>query len=180
MSKFNYIEYRSKRLEKLSPKEQESLIFDLINAFALMKNPADSALLLQDLLTEAEIRNLSKRLRIAKLILLGKTQEQIVKELHCSFATITKINSWLEIAGSGLKKVIRILPERRKIPKLKRIPGVGVGLPQIIGYAIATNLKAREKKLLAKFVEQSKVKSSADRDLKESLSLQFANKKKNF
>ena len=52
MSKFNYFNYQQRRIEKLSPAEQADLVFDLINAFALMSTPADTALLIQDLLTD--------------------------------------------------------------------------------------------------------------------------------
>ena len=71
MGKFNYFLYKEKRFEKFSVDEQQDLVFDLINAFALANNPLGSALLLQDLLTEDEVRDLAKRLRIAKLLFNG-------------------------------------------------------------------------------------------------------------
>jgi len=112
MAKFNYFSYKEKRFDKFSLNEQEDLIFDLINAFALMQSPADTALLLQDLLTEKEVRNLAKRLRIAKLILKGETNENIAREMHSSIATISKVRMWLENAGEGLRRVIKQLPKR--------------------------------------------------------------------
>lgn len=173
MGKFNYIIYKEKRLEKFSQSEQEDLVFDLINAFALVNNPLDSALLLQDLLTEDEIKDLSKRLRIAKLLLAGNTHQDIVEELHCSFATVTKVRQWLDNAGNGLKKVIKKLPEREKVPIPRRIPGVGYGLPAILSYYMSATLKAKENKRLEKFLGNMKGKTSADRDLKEEINKQF-------
>ena len=76
MPKFPYITTKSKRLEKLTRNEQADLTFDLINAFSLVKNPLSTSLLLQDLLTALEIKNLSKRLRIAKFLLAGKKQDK--------------------------------------------------------------------------------------------------------
>ncbi len=173
MGKFNYFSYKEKRLEKFSQKEQEDLVFDLINAFALANNPFDSALLLQDLLTEDEIKDLAKRLRIAKLLIAGSTHEQIVEELHCSFATVTKVRIWLDNAGDGFKKIIKKLPPRRERFVPKKIPGVGYGLLNILSYYVSTSLKEKEKKRLANFLGSVKVKTSVDKDLKEEVSTGF-------
>ena len=168
MGRFNYFLNNNKKLEKLSPGEKEDLVFDLISAFASANNPTDSALLLQDLLTETEIKNLSKRLRIAKLILSGQTHEEIVQELHCSHATVTKVGMWLNSAGDGFKKVVQKLPKRKSKPSIHRIPGIGYGLPQIISYYLAANLQTGEKKRLSKFLEELRGKTADDRDLRES------------
>lgn len=166
-----------KRLEKLSPSDQEDLVFDLVNAFSIMKSPIDSAVLLQDLLTENEIRNLSKRLRIAKLILSGKTQDEITRDLHCSFGTVVKISTWLNHGGEGFKKVIRMLPERKKGYLPRRSPGIGYGLDQILLYYIAAHRKNKEGQLLKGFSEKIKTKTSTDKDLREELSLHYRNRK---
>lgn len=178
MSKFNYFTYKEKRLDKFSKTEQEDLVFDLINAFSLANNPLDSALLLQDLLTEVEVKNLAKRLRIAKLLLDGETHEEIVDQLHCSFATITKVRLWLDNAGEGLKKVIKRLPQRRKVNVPKRTPGIGYGLPSILDYYISAGLKAREKRRLENFTEKMRAKTSADRELRQDLNSEFRGLKK--
>jgi len=112
---YKYYDQRVKRLEKLSKPMQEELLFDLIAAFSLVKSPEDSALFIQDLLTEAEVRWLSKRLRIAKLLLQGVKYEDIMEELHTRRTTIAKVGSWLEERGEGLKRVIKKLPELEKV-----------------------------------------------------------------
>ena len=146
MTKFPYFNPKAKRLEKLSKKEQADLIFDLINAFALVKDPLSSSLLLQDLLTAMEIKNLSKRLRIAKLLLSGKKQEEIIKELHCSFGTIAKVKSWLEEAGEGLRKIIKKLPQKRKKFEFKKDVLGYYGLPQILIGSYLNDLEDSERK----------------------------------
>lgn len=173
MSRFNYFTYREKRFEKLSIQDQQDLVFDLINAFTLVNNPLDSALLLQDLLTEDEVKDLSKRLRIARLLLEGRTHREIADELHCSLATVTKIRIWLENAGEGLVKIIKKLPQRRKVSIPKRIPGVGYGLPNIIDYYISAGLKVKEKQRLENFTKSMKAKTAMDRELREEISSEF-------
>lgn len=178
MGRFNYIIYKEKRLDKFSRTEQEDLIFDLINAFALVNNPLDSALLLQDLLTEDEIKDLAKRLRIAKLLLTGETHENIVGQLHCSFATVTKVRIWLDSSGVGFKKVLKKLPQRKRAYISKKTPGVGYGLPEIISYYAASTLKNNEDKRLNRFLENIKQKASQDQDLKEEIASGFQKQRK--
>ncbi|MBI4225734.1 hypothetical protein HY612_01340 [Candidatus Roizmanbacteria bacterium] len=103
-----------KKLSKLSKKEELDLVFDLINAIALVNNPKKASLLLQDLLAPAEIKNISKRLRIAKLLVEGRTQREITDEMHCSFATISKMSTWLDEAGFGVKEIVTKLPKRQE------------------------------------------------------------------
>lgn len=104
-----------KRLEKLSKQEQESLVFDLINALVQTKNVTETALFLQDLLTKTEMKVLAKRLRIAKLLLSGMTYQEIVDMLHVSHATIAKIAVWLSERGDGFRNIIKKLPEQKKL-----------------------------------------------------------------
>ena len=112
---YKYYDQRVKRIDKLSKPMQEELLFDLINAFSLVKSPEDSALFIQDLLTESEVKWLSKRLRIAKLLLKGEKYEDIMIGLRTSRATIAKVGSWLAERGEGFKRVIRKLPEPERV-----------------------------------------------------------------
>lgn len=169
MGKFNYFSYKEKRLEKFSAKDLEDLVFDLINAFAIVNNPTAAALLVQDLLTEKEVYNLAKRLRIAKLLLAGIKQEAIIKELHCSFGTVVKVRQWMNSAGQGLAHVIGRLPKRREAYRPQRIPGVGYGLPQILYTAASAGLAYKEKAGLASLIGSMHGKSAGDEDIRESL-----------
>lgn len=113
MNKFQFDE--GKRLEKLSRKEQEDLVFDLVNALVKAQSVADAALFLQDLLTKAEMKMLSRRLRIAKLLLSGLTYEQIEENLHVSHSTVAKIAAWLSERGDGFRKIIERLPQQKDV-----------------------------------------------------------------
>ena len=158
MSKFPYFNPKAKRLEKLSKKDQADLVFDLINAFALTKDSLSSSLLLQDLLTAIEIKNLSKRLRIAKLIIKGKTQREIIENLHCSFATVARVKSWLKEAGEGLRGIIKKLPQRKKEFEFKKDALGYYGLPQILIGTYLNSLEASERKRIGGFLKNAKKK----------------------
>ena len=171
----------AKKIEKLSKKELLNLNFDLINAFRLANTPYDTALLLQDLLTANEIKNLSKRLRIAKLILDGKTQRDIAHELHCSFATVTKVSVWLNEGGEGFKKVIAKLPKRYDFPEKFPHGPIEYHLPQTLITLAQYTLAKRQENNLEKFMENVEDKRLIDKTLQEAFSQEFQelkNKKK--
>ncbi|MDP3988094.1 MAG: Trp family transcriptional regulator [Candidatus Levybacteria bacterium] len=109
---------KPKRFDKLSREEQEDLFFDLLNALVCTESLNDAAIFLQDLLTKKEAQNLSKRLRIAKLLIAGMTYEEIGKTLHVSHGTIAKIAIWLSERGDGFRQIVEKLP-KREIEKKK-------------------------------------------------------------
>ena len=106
-----YLEKR-KRFDRLTKKDHEDLTMDLVNAMVSAKSIKDAALILQDLLTRSEMNILSKRLRIAKLLLAGMTYEEIKKQLFVSHGTIAKIAAWLAEKGDGFRKIIKDLPKK--------------------------------------------------------------------
>jgi len=108
---------KSKRIEKLSRKEQEELVMDLVNALVQAQTLSDVALFLQDLLTKSEMKILAKRLRIAKLLLAGMTYQQVETGLHVSHGTVAKIAAWLAERGDGFRKIIEKLPKEKQEEK---------------------------------------------------------------
>jgi len=168
---------RAKRLEKLSRKELLDLSFDLINAFRLVKTPFETSLLLQDLLTASEIKNLSKRLRIAKLLLSRENQREIARELHCSTATVTKVSFWLKEGGEGLRTVIQKLPKRYELPSdLPNIP-VEFQLPRVLLSLAQYSISKKQTSDLDAFLENVENKKLIDKQLEEMFSQEFSKKK---
>ena len=104
-----------KKLEKLSKNDQENLIYDLVFSLTQTKNISEAALFLQDLLTKSEIKILSKRLAIAKLLLKGMTYEEIEKVLHVSHSTVAKISFWLAERGEGFRNIVQKLHTEKKV-----------------------------------------------------------------
>jgi len=166
-----------KRLDKVPPYLREDLIFDLINAFGLVKNSFEAAQLLQDLLTKKELDNLSKRLRIAKKMLSGSKQEEIVDELHCGFGTIARVQTWLHQGGAGLRNIIVKLPIRKTPPrkKLHALPP-SYRMPQIAFEAIQHLRAHNESSKIKKFIEKVEEKAIGDKSLREANDEYYRNK----
>ncbi|RJQ26806.1 hypothetical protein C4577_02750 [Candidatus Parcubacteria bacterium] len=89
----------------------EDAVAELIYSLVFCKNFEDSVLFIQDLLTKSEIKILSRRLRIAKLLLDENTYEYIQNNMHVGHGTIAKISAWLNQKGEGFRKIIKQLPK---------------------------------------------------------------------
>ncbi len=62
---------------------------------------------LKDICTPKELKDLSDRLEVAKLLIDGKTYEQIINETKMSSATIARINRALIYGEGGYKEVLK-------------------------------------------------------------------------
>ena len=176
MNKTTIYYSQTKRTNKFSKNQQMELMFDLINSFRLVINPVETANFLQDLLTTKEIRNLSVRLRIAKLLLSGNKHEVIVKELHCSYASVAKVSIWLSEGGKGFKSIINKLPIKYNFPKdLPPIP-LEFQLPKLLGYLVQYSITKKQNTRLEDFLEGIKDKEILDKDIRSSIGKEFVEK----
>lgn len=62
-----------------------------------------------DLCTMKELADMAQRLEAAKMLLAGKTYEQIVKSVEISTATISRINRCIQYGNGGYENVIKRL-----------------------------------------------------------------------
>jgi len=142
-------------------------VFDLINAFKSLDSEEESILFLQDILTAGEIKKLSLRLRIAKLLLDENTQRNICTTLHVSIATVSKVNSWLNQKGLGFKKVISKLPIKYSLPtKISKGP-LEFHLPEILLASTQYSIASSQNKKAGKLIEGIKEKEFSDKLQKE-------------
>jgi len=154
------------------------LLYDLVNAFSIVRSPKDSALFLQDLLTVQEVRNLSKRLRIAKLLLGGMTHREIAFSTKVSIATVTKISLWLQEGGEGFSSVISKLPKKYDAPNNMRKKPIEYQAPQAI-YAFAKYIIAnKQDNKFLRFSKDLKNKSLQDNKIHEAYSDYYKDRKK--
>ena len=87
----------------------------LCEAMVSLKNPEEAAKFLTDLISPQETEMLAKRLAIAKLLVEGKTYESIRNLLKVGFATIARVNTWLNLSGEGFKLVLQRTRKGKKI-----------------------------------------------------------------
>lgn len=67
-----------------------------------------------DLCTMKELADMAQRLEAAKMLIDGKTYEQIVKNVEISTATISRINRCIQYGNGGYENVIKRLEEKQE------------------------------------------------------------------
>ena len=78
-------------------------LFELI---ANITDPADCKALFQDLCTAKEIENMAERVFAARLLLEGKTYNQIMEEADISSATLSRVSRCVQY-GDGYSKLLK-------------------------------------------------------------------------
>jgi len=99
---------------RLHGKERDKLLFAFCHALSSVKSPKEAALFVSDLLSEQEAEMLAKRLKIAELLIQGKTFDKIKNQLKTSFGTIARVSLWLQESGEGFKKIVKRIPEYKE------------------------------------------------------------------
>lgn len=181
-------EQKIKRLDKLTKGQQEELLSDLLIAFQVIRDPTDVAHFVQDLFTKSEIIHLSKRLRIAKLLLVGTSYEDIEKDLHTSHGTVAKVAAWLAEKGEGFRRVLAKLPKDKSpgapAPSIvetwnnlkRQYPRYF--WPEILLEEVVKLANARQKDTLRRVLATLEEKNDMHRHLESLLSAQYKIKKK--
>jgi len=168
---------RIRKKERLSKQDQESLLFDLVHAIVQTKDINEAALFLQDLFTKSEILTISKRLRIAKLLINGASYENIERKINVSHGTIAKIAAWLTDKGEGFRKIISKIPKEPKQKdlaevsdwdKLKRRHSLYFW-PEILLEEIVKNSNKKQKERISSVLEVMEEKSELHKRLEKLL-----------
>lgn len=90
-------------MEQLSKHQKTDSLFELI---ASITDPADCKALFQDLCTAKEIENMAERVYAAKLLLEGKTYNQIMELADISSATLSRVSRCVQY-GEGYSKLLK-------------------------------------------------------------------------
>ncbi|HCH58980.1 MAG TPA: hypothetical protein DEV73_00020 [Candidatus Zambryskibacteria bacterium] len=86
-------------MEKTNLNKDQKLVVD---TFRKLKNKQELASFVDDLFTSEEILDFAQRLKIGKLILNGKTYEEIAAQIPVSTSTISKIGQVIKFGKGGL------------------------------------------------------------------------------
>jgi TrpR-related protein YerC/YecD len=104
-------------MDKINLSKDQKLVVD---SFYKVKTKKDINNFIEDLFFQEETLDLAQRLKIAKLILDGKTYEEIAAEIPVSTSTISKIGQVIKFGKGGLK----ITWEKTK-PQKEKLKGGG-------------------------------------------------------
>src|SRR3989344_5642758 len=90
-------------MDKPNLDKDKKLIIDTLRK---LKSEKDLNNFLDDLLTEEEILDLAQRIKIGKLILDGKSYDEISEKIGTSTSTVSKIGQILKYGKGGLEKTL--------------------------------------------------------------------------
>jgi len=85
-------------MDKINLNKDQKLVVD---SFYKVKTKKNLNIFIEDLFSQEETLDLAQRLKIAKLILDGKTYEEIAAEIPVSTSTISKIGQVIKFGKGG-------------------------------------------------------------------------------
>ena len=88
--------------KKISEKDIEKL-FEVVLE---LKNKNDCKVLFSDLCTDKEIEQMAQRIKAAKLLIDGKTYNEVIAETDISSATLSRVSRCVQY-GEGYSKFIK-------------------------------------------------------------------------
>ena len=79
---------------------------ELFELIASLKTAEDCKILFEDLCTVKEIEQMSQRIEAAKLLLEGKTYQQVIENCDISSATLSRVSRCVRY-GEGYNKFLK-------------------------------------------------------------------------
>lgn len=88
------------------PKTDEKMINELFELISSMQNADECKVLFEDLCTIKEIEQMAQRVRAAKLLIDGKTYNQVTEETDISSATLSRVSRCIQ-HGNGYSRFLK-------------------------------------------------------------------------
>ncbi len=80
---------------------------ELYSLILSLESTDDCAELFEDLCTAKELEQMSQRVKAARLLLSGKTYNQVMEECEISSATLSRVSRCVQY-GKGYKKFVKL------------------------------------------------------------------------
>ena len=87
-------------------KNYKPMLQELYAALLALETEEEVEIFLEDLCTIKELESMSQRLKAAKMLLQGKTYNEIVEETEISSATLARVSKCVRYGKGGYKKII--------------------------------------------------------------------------
>ena len=96
----------------VNPKLKDKLNDQLCQAVLALKNMDECYQFCEDICTISELKAMSQRLEVARMLKAGHTYDDIVEQTGASTATISRVKRCLNYGADGYKTVLERLPEQ--------------------------------------------------------------------
>ena len=85
---------------------RDDTIEQLLEAIIVIKDKEECKNFFDDIFTIQEIEKIAQRLEAARLLIDGKTYEQVIDETSISSTTLSRISRCIRYGNGGYKKVL--------------------------------------------------------------------------
>ena len=92
---------------------ENELTEQLFEAILLLKNKEECARFFEDIATVSEIKELSHRLEVARMLKEDHTYNEIVEKTGVSTTTISRVKRVLEYGAEGYNMILKRLEENK-------------------------------------------------------------------
>lgn len=103
----------------VNPKLKDELNDQLCEAVLSLGNMEECYQFFEDICTIGELKAMSQRLEVARMLQAGHTYDEIVERTGASTATISRVNKCYEYGQGGYRTVLERLKERSTEEKTK-------------------------------------------------------------
>ena len=93
-------------MEEVSVEDKINKIEELYKLILTLDNMADCRALFDDLCTQKEIEKMAERIYAAKLLMEGKTYNQVIAQADISSATLSRVSRCVQY-GKGYSKLLK-------------------------------------------------------------------------
>ena len=90
-------------------KNDKTMKMELCKAFVSLQTIEEAEKFLDDLCTIKELEAMCQRLRAAKMLLQGKTYNEVVEETEISSATLARVSKCVRYGDGGYQEIINKL-----------------------------------------------------------------------
>ncbi len=98
----------------VNPKIKDELNDQLCDAVLALRNMEECYQFFEDICTVSELKALSQRLEVARMLKDGHTYDDIVERTGASTATISRVKRCLNYGADGYNVVLNRLKRKRK------------------------------------------------------------------
>ena len=98
-------------MEHATPEEQMNLLYGVM---ATLDTPEKVRRFLSDLCTDTEVEYMAQRVESARLLLSGKTYQQVAAEVRISSATLSRVNRCIKHGEGGYRELLPAYLEKKK------------------------------------------------------------------
>ena len=88
-------------------KNYKPMLKELYTSLLKVKTEEELELFLDDLCTIKELESMAQRLKAAKMLLDGKTYNEIVEETEISSATLARVSKCVRYGGGGYQSILK-------------------------------------------------------------------------